>query len=138
MKGEFDDKTLEMILAETKPNEFINDLSDFVINPNIGGVTPLDLETAPPMVTGMIFLRAFSLTTFSSGIALWFDQSYDDYPDLVRFFDKIGAQPAAAYIRAATALFPKGRVPKNSDARSDYGDEHDAEFRQIDRQWPVG
>jgi len=36
---------LESILTGTKPISFINDLADFIVDPNIGGVTPLDLET---------------------------------------------------------------------------------------------
>jgi hypothetical protein len=135
MKSEFDGRTLEMILAETHPYNFIRGLLDFAINPNLGGVTPLDLEAAPPLIKGAIFLNGFSLATCNSGIGLWFDNDYDDCPDLAKFFDKIGAKKAVQYLQAGTALFPKGCVPKDSDERLDYYDAHGAEFCQIDRQF---
>jgi len=126
---------LESILTETKPNRFINDLVDYIVDPNIGGVTPLDLETAPPLIKGIIFLRAFYLSIATAGIWQWFEESYDDYPNLEKFMDEIGATKAADYIRAGKAAFPKGRVLKDSDTRYDFTDEHDRDFRQIDRNF---
>jgi len=56
---------LESILTETKPISFINDLADFIVDPNIGGVTPLDLETTAAGKRN-VFLRAFYLAVAKS------------------------------------------------------------------------
>ena len=127
--------TLDSNLAETQPRKFIAGLLDYVTDPDIGGVTPRDVQKAPPMIKAAIFISAFDLSTFSGGIWKWFVEEQDDYPKIDKLFEKIHAHHAAAYLAAATALFPKGRLPKDADLRFEFCDEHGREFHQIDQRF---
>ena len=51
------------------------------------------------------------------------------------FFEKIGASKDAAYVRAGKAIVSPRRLPKDSDARFDFTEEHDRDFRQVDRKF---
>ena len=126
---------LDSILAERNPNKFIDSLSDYITDPDIGGVSPEDLEQAPPMTRATIFVRAFQLATISGGIWKWFVELHDDYPKIDSFFRKIRANRSVAYLAAAKALFPKGRVPKDVDSRLEFCDRNGREFYQIDQQF---
>src|SRR6266446_4822177 len=126
---------LDKILTEIKPLEFINDLLDYLTDPNLGGVTHKHLKGAPPLVKSVIYLNAFDLDTSNSGVDEWLIENYDHYPTLASFFDKIGAKSASRYLKSAYALFPKGRVILNPDRRSTFCNEHEEQFVKIDRKF---
>ena len=127
--------TLDSHLAQSQPRQFIDGLLDYVTNPNLGGVGPEDLQQAPPMIKAAIFVNAFDSATANAGVWEWFVELHDDYPKIDALFKKIHAPRSAAYIAAAKALFPKGRVPKNADLRFEFCDEHGREFHQIDQRF---
>lgn len=126
---------LDDILSGNKPQKIIYDLAGYVTDPNLGGVSPKDLEQAPPLVSGVICLNAFDLTVANSGIWKWFVELYDDYPDVAGFFRQIEANKGVDYIKAAEALFPNGTVPKDDDERFDFCDEHGRKFHEVDKQF---
>lgn len=127
--------TLDSILSEKKSARLITALVDFVVDPNIGGLGREDLRDAPPLVKDAIYVRAFNLAIVNSGIWNWFEELHDDYPGFTDFLRAIKADRAADYIMAGAALFPGGRVPEDAEKRSDFCDEHDREFRKVDRQF---
>jgi hypothetical protein len=127
--------TLDEILSETKPSQFIYDLIDFATEPNIGGMAPEDLEKAPALIKAAIYLNAFRLATGNSGIWKWFEEMYDDCPNFADFLRQINADHAADYIDAGKSLFPGGIVPEDADERFDYCCVHGQIFRQVDHKF---
>ena len=127
--------TVKAALAKSDPGACLSALAA------LGAAPAVPLAERPELVRATIILNGLHL--YASGDGMWKFLVGGDANVLVpiarRWCQRIGAERAAAYLDAAVALFPNGRLPAGEQRRFDaitkLQDEPPFALRDLDRQY---
>jgi hypothetical protein len=125
-------KNLDEILSINDSFKFCRALQGEVFEVDRGLSTDNAQEQAPPMLRAALVVSAFNLTVGNRGILGWLMEDYDLSKDLPERLRALGAKRCIEYVDRALQVFPDSKVQDDVDARLDFCDAHEREFRRLD------
>ena len=112
-------KTLKEILAISDPDKFLSAMGDLAIPPGTNFHPPP--KRRHELRQMIATLCGFSVYAGGEGIWKWLieDDAAHWFAKVQVWLERIGAVRAQAYLEAAAAAFPGGKLPKNDSERAD-------------------